>query len=63
VEIQDEAGRPLPNFAAEDMQPMYGDELDAVVSWKVGSDLSSLAGRSVVFRFKLKDADLYALRT
>jgi hypothetical protein len=38
-------------------------KLYAFVSWKSSSDLSSLIGKPVRFRFVLKDADLFALRT
>jgi hypothetical protein len=62
VELQDAVGKPIEGFALADMPPLYGDELDAVVEWKSGNDLSSLAGRTVRLRFVLKDADVYALR-
>jgi hypothetical protein len=62
VEVQDAGGRPLPGFAAADMPPLYGDELDATVRWKKGSDLSALKGQTVQLRVRLKDADLFALR-
>lgn len=62
VELLDADGRPLPGFAAANMPPLFGDELDATVRWKQGSDLSSLQGRPVRLRVKLKDADLFALR-
>jgi hypothetical protein len=38
-------------------------KLYALVSWKSSSDLSSLIGKPVRFRFVLEDADLFALRT
>jgi hypothetical protein len=31
-------------------------------SWKNGSDVSSLAGNPIRLRFRLKDADLFALQ-
>jgi hypothetical protein len=62
VELQDEAGQPLSGFALADMPPLFGDELDAVVEWKSGADLSPLAGKPVRLRFVLTDADVYALR-
>lgn len=61
VEIQNAAGEPIEGHALSDMAPLYGDELDAIVAWKTGSDLSSLTGKPVRFRFVLKDADLFAL--
>ena len=62
VELQDEAGQPLPGFALDDAVPLFGDELDAMMTWKSSDDVSSLAGRPVRMRFVLKDADLFALR-
>jgi hypothetical protein len=62
VELQDEAGRPLPGFALADSVPLFGDELGAIVRWKSTGDVSSLRGKPVRLRFVLKDADLFALR-
>lgn len=45
------------------MDELFGDELDAVVSWKSGSDISQLAGKPVRFHFALRDADVFALQT
>ena len=63
VEVQDGGGKPIEGHALSDMEPLFGDEFDAAVAWKGGSDLSALAGRPVRFRFALKDADVFALRT
>jgi hypothetical protein len=62
VEIQDAAGNPLPGFTLEDCPPVFGDSLERTVMWKIGGDVSSLAGKPVRLRFVLRDADLYALR-
>ena len=62
VEIQDAEGKPMPGFALNDCQPQFGDQLDRVVSWKSGTDVSRLAGKPVRLRFELKDADLYAFQ-
>ncbi len=62
VEIQDESGRPIPGFGLADMPPLFGDELDAPIGWKQRGDLSGLRGRTVRLRFRLQDADLFALR-
>jgi len=61
VEVQDEFGNPLPGFRLEDMDEMYGDQLDAPVTWK-GGDLSAHIGKPIRLRFLLKDADIYAMR-
>lgn len=63
VELLNEEGQVIKGRAQSDMAPLFGDELDAVVQWKSGSDLSDLIGKPVRFRFLLKDADLFALRT
>ena len=65
VELQDTEGRALEGFAADDMDPMFGDDLDAPITWK-GSDglngLNRLNGVPVRLRFILKDADLFSIR-
>ena len=63
IEIQDEKGRPIERFCLDDMEPLFGDELDAPIAWKGGGDLSTLIGKPVRFRFRLKDADVFAFRT
>ncbi len=62
VEIQDADGRALEGFGLEDMNPLFGDDLDAGVTWKGGGDLEALRGRPVRLRFVMHDADLFALR-
>ena len=62
VEIQDTEGRPQDGLAAGDMEPLFGDDLDAAVAWKGGVDLSRLNGVPVRLRIVLSDADLYSIR-
>jgi hypothetical protein len=62
VEVQDENGQALPGLGLNDMELLFGDELDAVVKWRRGSDLGALVGTPVRLRFVLKDTDLFALR-
>ncbi|MBP7946240.1 MAG: hypothetical protein KA191_09235 [Verrucomicrobia bacterium] len=62
VEIQNPEGNPLPGFALNDCPEIIGDQIDRIVKWTRGSDLSALAGRPVRLKFALKDADLYAFR-
>ena len=62
VEIQDEAGKAIAGFALADAHEQVGDDIERVVSWKAGSDLSAWARRTVRLRFVMKDADVYALR-
>ncbi len=63
VEIQDDAGCPLPGFSAADCWEIVGDTLEYQVQWRQGADISSLAGRPVRLRFELRDADLFSFRT
>ena len=62
VEMQGEGGQPIPGLGLDDMEPLFGDELDGVVRWRGGGDLGHLAGRPVRLRFAMKDANLFALR-
>lgn len=62
VEIQNEAGQPLPGYTLQDCPEMIGDEIGRVVSWKGGSDVSALAGRAIRLRFVMNDADLYSFQ-
>ncbi len=62
VEIQDAAGTPLAGYSLADAHEFVGDQIDAVASWKGGSDLSALASQPVRLRFVMKDADLYSLQ-
>ena len=63
IEVLDAQGKPIEGRTLADMPPLFGDELDAVVRWKSGADLSALIGQPVSLHFVLKDADLFALRT
>lgn len=62
VEIQDADGKPIPDFTLAECRELNTDDLACVVSWKNGSDVSSLAGKPIRLRFRLKDADLFALQ-
>ncbi|MFV2070735.1 MAG: hypothetical protein ACC645_27510, partial [Pirellulales bacterium] len=62
VEIQDAGGRPIEGFALADATEIYGDEIERIVSWKSGTDVSRFAGKPIRLRFALKDADLYAIQ-
>lgn len=62
VEIQDAKGKPVPGFTLADSEEHFGDSIQRTVVWKNGTDVSSLAGKTVRLRFALKDADLYAIK-
>jgi len=61
VEVQDIDGKPIPGYSIEDSQILIGNEIERVVTWKNGHDVSQLAGKPVRLRFVMKDADLYAM--
>lgn len=62
VEIQDEGGTPLEGFRLDDMELLYGDELDARAVWKSGADLRQWNGIPIRICFVLDDADLFSIR-
>ncbi len=61
-EIRDETGKPLPNFTLDDSIPLYGDSLSLVMAWQNGANIKSLAGKTVILHFELKDADIFSFR-
>lgn len=65
VEIQNEQGVPIAGYALTDCPEIYGDEIEQVVKWNGGSDLSKLApkglaDKAIRLRFVLRDADVFA---
>lgn len=62
VAIEDASGKSHKSFALDDCPVIYGDEIEHVVRWNSGSDVSSLAGKPVRLRFEMLDADLYSIR-
>lgn len=60
VEVQDEAGAPIPGYALAEMSPLFGDDLEETIHWKSGNDVSTLRGKPVRLRFVLRDADIFA---
>ncbi|MBI3680083.1 MAG: hypothetical protein HY235_06765 [Acidobacteria bacterium] len=62
VEIQDAAGKPVPGFSLAESPEIIGDQIERIVRWTGGSDVSPLGAKPVRLRFALKDADLYSFR-
>jgi hypothetical protein len=62
VEIQNAAGKPIEGFTLAECPEIIGDEIERVVRWKSGSDVSRLAAKPVRLRFLLADGDLYSVR-
>ncbi len=62
VELQDAAGKPIPNYTMNDCLEHYGDSVQQIIAWKNGTNLTDLAGKPVRLKFALKDADLYSFQ-
>lgn len=62
VEIQDEHGRAIAGFSQQECVPFVGDSLDTRVTWSGHASLKRLAGKPVILRIVLRDADLYAFQ-
>lgn len=60
IELEDEAGRPLPGFGAAECLPIRGDSTHFVVSWRQGADLGALRGHRVRLAFSGSHAALYS---
>ncbi len=59
VELLGDDAAPVKEYALNDCDEIYGDEIERVVKWK-GHGLGGAAGRPVRLRFVMKDADLFA---
>lgn len=55
-------GKPIPDFSIDDCHMQIGNELDRIVAWKKGTDLSSLAGKPLRLRISMKDVDLFSMQ-
>lgn len=62
VGVEDLNGKPLPGYTIEDCDPLFGDGIEELVTWKGQSDVQSLAGRAIRLRIKLTDAELFAFQ-
>ena len=62
VELQSEAGEPIPGYRLQDANTHYGDALSELIRWRGESELGQLAGTTVRLRFVLKECDLYSIK-
>ncbi|MBN1290515.1 MAG: hypothetical protein JXB48_01655, partial [Candidatus Latescibacteria bacterium] len=62
IEILDANGNSIPGYTLDDCIEILGDDIERIVTWKQGDNVSKLAGKPVKLRFKIKDADLYSFR-
>jgi hypothetical protein len=61
-ELCDLRGKAIPGFSLADSEVLYGNEIGHRASWTTGSNLASLAGKTVRLRMRLHDADVYSFR-
>jgi len=62
VEILDESGNPITKFDLNSSEEIYGDEIERIVTWKDGSDVSQLMKKPIRLHFLMKDADLFSIQ-
>jgi hypothetical protein len=63
VGFLDENGQPIPGYSMDECVYINGDFLDTPVEWmERGSDVSSLAGRTVQLVFRMSGTKLYAMQ-
>jgi hypothetical protein len=63
VEVLDEAGQPVPDYARTEAQAAKGvDDLRHRPRWKGRADLADLKGKTVRLKFYLRNAKLYAFQ-
>lgn len=60
VEVLDERGKVIAPFSRANCVPIRADKTLQAVQWKGAKDLSALSGKTVKFRFHLKNGSLYA---
>ena len=61
VEALDQDGKVLPGRSFEDCDPICGDFLDRVVTWRSESDLGHKEGTAVKLRFRLRNTELFSV--
>jgi hypothetical protein len=60
VELRDEANRPIPGFTCGECQPLSGNQVHGVVSWRKGDDVSALTSKPLRVHLLVRNADVYA---
>jgi len=61
VEAAAADGKTLPGRSFDDCDPMSGDCMDQLVTWKGQSDLGHAENAPVILRFKLRSVELYSV--
>ncbi|MCH9653321.1 MAG: hypothetical protein K0U86_14825 [Planctomycetes bacterium] len=60
AEVLDEQGQPIAPYLLENSDSLQADTTLAQIRWKGATDLSSLSGKAVHFRFHLENGGLYS---
>jgi len=60
--LRDQMDESVAGFGQDDCVELLGDDIERVVRWSGGADISRLEGVPVRLRFVLRDADLYAFQ-
>lgn len=62
VELLEESGKPIPGFSLFEADELTGDSVRKTVSWGGRTDVSSLSGKPVRMRIRMRAAHLYAFQ-
>ena len=62
VELLEESGKPIPGFTFLDCEELNANSVRKLVKWGRKSDVSSLAGRPIRLRFRMRSTKLYAFQ-
>ncbi|MBF0430355.1 MAG: DUF2341 domain-containing protein [Fibrobacteria bacterium] len=62
VELQDANGAVISGYAKADCNPITKDNVEHMVSWTGGKDISALAGTPIKLKVYMKNAELYAVK-
>jgi hypothetical protein len=62
VELQDEQRQPIPGFTLDDCDTVNGSYVDCTTGWNDQAEVSSLIGKPVRMRVKMRNTKLYAFQ-
>ena len=62
IELLEETGKPIPGFTMDTADELNINSTRAVASWEGKSDLSTLSGKAIRMRVKMRAAKLYAFQ-